>query len=543
MPVLSRAPHRLRRPHRRRLAPLVTVTVAALAAAAPVAVVASPSAAAPGRTLHVDCSAAPTGKDNGTAKRPFTSLEQVNALTLRPRTTVAFRRGTTCAGTLAPSGTGARDAPVTFTAYGTGSRPVIDGQGAPDAIRIRNMEWVTLEKLEVTNAANPGTKRRGVTVDLENYGKAEGLVVRDLYIHDVWGDDAKDTNGSGGLYFRVLGTERASWFENVIVQGNRIEDVDRTGINLVASVWRGREDINRPDLPPWTPSRNVRITGNTVTNTGGDGIVMTQVDGGLMDYNKVHKFQMRSSGWNAGIWPWNSDNVTIRYNESSGGNSTVDGMGFDIDEGTNNTVVEYNYSHDNDGGFMLICTAEGTITGAVVRYNISQNDSYRGLEMCSGSIGDAKVYNNTIYIGDGVSQTVINENTTRPHNIAFENNIVVKEGAGSATMNLRPNTRISLSDNTFWNVTGVPANPGGMTADPRFIARGTGPQGYRLHETSPVLDTGKAIADDVTRDWFGNPVPLSGPVNAGAYEGDGVSGPVPSPVELTPFTPADAGSR
>ena len=130
---------------------------------------------------------------------------------------------------------------------------------------------------------------------------------------------------------------------------------------------------------------------------------------------------------------WNADHTVFQYNEASGGETTRDGMAYDIDEGSFGTVFQYNYSHDNAGGFFLVCTATGRLADAVIRYNISRNDHYRGIETCPGSFDGVRVRHNTIYVGDGVTQTVINENTTSRHDIAFADNIVVKEGAGTAT--------------------------------------------------------------------------------------------------------------
>src|SRR2546430_5033874 len=64
-----------------------------------------------------------------------------------------------------------------------------------------------------------------------------------------------------------------------------------------------------------------------------------------------------------------------------------------------------NYSHDNDGGFLLICNDGGHKpaesagnTGTVVRYNISQNGRTRGINI-AGPVNERLIYNNTIYVG------------------------------------------------------------------------------------------------------------------------------------------------
>lgn len=47
----------------------------------------------------------------------------------------------------------------------------------------------------------------------------------------------------------------------------------------------------------------------------------------------------------------------MQYNEVYGNRlGGGDGQGLDVDINCNDTVVQYNYSHDNEGGFVLVCT-------------------------------------------------------------------------------------------------------------------------------------------------------------------------------------------
>ena len=109
--------------------------------------------------------------------------------------------------------------------------------------------------------------------------------------------------------------------------------------------------------------------------------------------------------YSAGIWPWSSDDTIIQFNEVSEFKGTRDGQAFDSDGNCSGTVFQYNYSHDNDGGFMLICSS-GTWkpprmipnSGTIVRYNISQNDRARTFHI-SGPVKDVQIYNNVFFIG------------------------------------------------------------------------------------------------------------------------------------------------
>jgi hypothetical protein len=61
----------------------------------------------------------------------------------------------------------------------------------------------------------------------------------------------------------------------------------------------------------------------------------------------------------------------------------------------------YVNSHDNEGGFMLICTPGNSYCeDTVIRYNISQNDGINSARIFhfAGGARNTRVYNNTIYV-------------------------------------------------------------------------------------------------------------------------------------------------
>ncbi|MFI6496025.1 right-handed parallel beta-helix repeat-containing protein [Nonomuraea typhae] len=459
------------------------------------ALTATPAQAGSARAVHVDCQSVKTPK--GTVGHPLTSLDQVNALTLRPGARVLFKRGTTCTGTLAPKGSGAPGRPIVIDAYGRGAKPRIQGGGAEDAVKLHNQQYWEIAGLDVANTGATAGKRRGVRVSARDAGTLRHIVLRDLDVHDVNGDDTKDEYGSAGITLWVEGNTVPTLFDDVRITGNTVTGVDRSGIFLF-STWNtsgwGKEPGNRHI--PWT---GVKVSGNTVTDVGGDGIVLGSVTGALAENNRVHGFQRRSKGYSAGLWTHNSDNVVIQFNEVSGGETTRDGMSFDVDENGFGTVFQYNYSHGNQGGFLLLCNAAGTIKDAVVRYNLSVDDHFRGVENCSGGVESAAVYNNTFVIGDGVTQTVINENNANRRNVLFANNVVSVTGTGKASFNLRSGGY--MLENNLLNGVAVPAGATGtVTGDPLLSADG------KLQPGSPALQKGRTIEDNGGRDYFGNPV-------------------------------------
>ena len=77
------------------------------------------------------------------------------------------------------------------------------------------------------------------------------------------------------------------------------------------------------------------------------------------------------------------------------------------------SVLQYNYSHDNDGsGYLLAQFAYARrFGGNIIRYNISENDSaknnYGSLSIHGGvQVADLDIYNNTLYIADSSNHRV-----------------------------------------------------------------------------------------------------------------------------------------
>lgn len=501
------------------LALAVLSPAASSAAAAPGS--GTQEAAPSGAPHYVDCSATEPG--DGSKSAPWNSLGAFAAHTFGPGDQLLLKRGTTCTGALETKGSGSAEAPFTIASYGDAAgRAVVDGAGAATAVRLFNQQHVVVEELEITNADRPGTQRRGITAQLEDFGTGRGYVIRDVYMHDVAGDDTKGPDGSQGIAFLVTGERTPTTFEDVSILDNRLERVDRQGVNIQLSTWNCRPEVGCTEAANWLGARQVVIRGNHLSDIGGDGIVVNTTLGALIEHNTVEGFNRRSAEYNAGIWPYNANGTLAQFNEVSGGKGTKDGMAYDIDGATVDSTFQYNLSHDNEGGFFLLCTHDNIQRGSVVRYNISQNDHHRGIETCRGQIESAEFYNNTIYIGEGITQTVVNEDVDAPRNVRFRNNIVYKGGSGTAGFDLAAGTGFTFGNNVIssW-VQNRPADPAGSGANPMLCnpghATGLGTVGgYRLQTGSPAVDAGAVIAGSGGRDFSG--APLGTPPNAGAIE-------------------------
>ncbi|MCP2341135.1 right-handed parallel beta-helix repeat-containing protein [Actinomadura rupiterrae] len=510
-----------------------TSLAAALLGAGGVAVLAAPAHAA-GTSYHVDCSA--TGTGDGSSSAPFTSLASANAVSLKPGDSMLFRRGVTCQGQFAPTGSGSASAPVVIGAYGDGTaRPKIDANGATNAVLLDAFPYVTLQDLELTAPGDNTAVRRGLYVYASDAGTVPGITVQRLYVHDVRGKmpsttgagagTGKYANATGGVVIEAQGTTTPTAFTGLSVLDNTIASVDRQGIYTWTN-WCRRPELasfwNTLCSAAWFPGNGFTVRGNTLSDIGGDGIVVKGYDGALVEHNTLTGFNKRSGSPNAGMWTANSRNVTFQFNDASGGTTTSDGMGYDVDHSTDGIVFQYNLSHGNQGGFFLLCPYDKPTKNFTIRYNVSINDSARGFQVCDGALTGGKIYNNTIYIGNGVNQTVVTESTAATLDVAFTNNIVRKDLSGTAGWKL-DDTNWKLDHNVL---AGVSANPawatGTITSAPLFVSPGTvTAAAYKLRTGSPALDAGAVIAGNGGRDYCGTAIP-SGPPNIGFYQGPGL---------------------
>ncbi|MFJ2376536.1 hypothetical protein ACIOZL_27800, partial [Streptomyces sp. NPDC087769] len=267
-----------------RAAGAALVAVALAASTAPAASATTTARDSSGQVQYVDCGAA-SGKESGSRNQPWRTLDQVNRLNLKTGSSILLKRGSRCTGTLAPQGTGQPGKPMMIGAYGRGAKPVIDGGGNAETLLLKNTQWVEAKDLEITNSGNPGRNKRGVRVQLQDFGTGTHYRLTGLDIHDIRGDDTKGTEGSAGILFSVTGSKKPTKFDDVEVSGNTVTTVDREGIYF-ASTWNNRPvhgDYD-PDGPAYLPSTRVVVRGNTLKDLGGDGIVITATDKTLVEH-------------------------------------------------------------------------------------------------------------------------------------------------------------------------------------------------------------------------------------------------------------------
>lgn len=453
--------------------------------------------------------------------------------------------------------------PVVIGSYGDGAKPVINGNGANwdadtkeelAAVHIYNSENIVIENLEITNwdssvsgdYTQSSKLLSGLVVENKDAGALSNVVIRNNKIHDVNGRMAGGAEkAAGGLIVVVTGGGSnhtgtvESWYDGLTIDGNEVYNVCHEAIYM-ESVWASRTLVGGTSSDTgyqnagnssWVGSNDITIENNYVHDVAGDGIVPINTTDALVQYNLIDN--SADSSWDysanpnhAALWTWDTDNVTFRYNEafntskdSKGTAVGNDSMAFDFDYGVQNCTYEYNYSHDNLGGFLMLCPGPGATVNNIARYNLSVNDGlYEGAPMIRmgtgkyGSIG-VQIYNNTMYWeGTGYSASLTPDSYWEGpviEDVSVFNNIFygpAVSGSVSTQSGISYyNNLVYSSDGSAQEVYQAAANDeNAVYEDPMFVdvtdyttgswadgetTLGTA-DGFKIQEGSPAIDTG-----------------------------------------------------
>lgn len=329
---------------------------------------------------------------------------------------------------------------------------------------------------------------------------------------------------------------------------------------------------------------NINYSGNHIYNMGGispasgngalspNGIAINAVQTGLVEHNLVYDIGANNAtcGGPGGIMAFSADSITIRFNEVYNVRPTTDpGVGcdwvaYDLDGGTSNSVVEYNYGHDNAGTCLLQFPAPGP---NIFRYNVCENNdtmSKSGGQMALNP-SQVQAYNNTFYapsanVGPGNPPACIflGYNGSYAAGSLIENNICdyfranqygvsggVMTGNANGTNITIKNNLYSSNVNQFSYVSPGPTynslsaaqaageDSGSVQGDPLLTSAGNGgtcgtstlttgpqpcPSAYQLQANSPAANAGISVSNNGGRDYYGNAVPATGAVNIGAFQ-------------------------
>ena len=478
------------------------------------------------------------GGDDGnlgtSPEEAWQSLSKFNSTTFLPGEKIYFKAGSQWNGGLTVHGSGTDAEPIIIDAYGDisneNNKPRFDGNGTVSAaISVTNVEYWEFNNLQATNlGVELGNWRKAVGISSSGFGQMNHIHFKNMYVHSVNGEDVF----GGGAAFSMgasdpTGQPRVSFVNDLLIENCHIKSIDNCGIH-------GGGGSATPGEAQGT---NHIIRGNYFEDMGGAAVIVIGADGCIVENNVVNGCMKRYGS--CAMWPWGAFNTIFQYNEVYGCDDRGDGESFDSDYHSTGSIFQYNYSHDNPGGFMRICNDNedpvGNV-GTIVRYNISINDgsSTDAIFPTWKRCDDVQIYNNIIYSPTGTVPLVDTSASGGDGAVwNWSNNIFYSNG--TLRYDISDGSTNYWSNNCFYGThqipylgflwqNGTPSDAYKITSNPNFVSPTLSApmgidslDGFKLQSGSPCIGAGTTITGNGGYDFWGN-VLYNGVPDIGAHE-------------------------
>jgi hypothetical protein len=364
----------------------------------------------------------PAGSDEneGTAQaKPWKTLAKANAAALRPGDRLLLEGGQSFAGNLLMAASGNAGAFITIGSYGTG--PATIQAGDSFGVRLLNCQYIKVRDLILTGS---GVKPDGTTTNKEQgldiFSNAKvGRPWQSIHVEGLTVSGFRD----GIVLHPPIGTQEVVGYEDVRVTNCTIKECLFGGFYC----WGSKRASGKPWGLPLGPGvfTNCYLGGCTIYNIYGDPngnpviclpIQIFNATSFLVERCTIHDCGQAAQakgqpGGVGGLVFLECDKSVAQFNECYGIVTRVpfDGCAFDIDGGCSNCILQYNYSHDNEGsGYQTgSFPGSGPVRDNIIRYNISQNDARKNPGASGGIMTWASqergyIYNNTVFISAGL---------------------------------------------------------------------------------------------------------------------------------------------
>jgi hypothetical protein len=428
------------------------------------------------RNYYIDQTGGNDGNDGLKEYSAWQGLEHVNTMDFLPGDSILFKRGGKWTGIMKPRSNGSKNKRIVLSSYGEGPAPVFDAAGRKDpsdlmsaTILLFNQEYWEFRNIEVRNfeTGNPEklVKKAGILVLAKDIGTLHDFQFINLKICRVNGSLKTRTNG--GIFLNVIadsipGKRVPTNFDGIYVNQCHFQDVDRGGF-LNQSFWR-RRDLNShfgerfagSEENTWFPSYNILIENSKFERVGGNGLVTRVAESPVVQHNLFVKCSIKTTG-NAS-YPYNCNNALWQFNEACYtvyNEGDVDASGFDSDYLCKNTIIQYNYSHHNDWGGLLVCCwgkVKGSFNeGTIVRYNVFQDEKHHMIRF-SGNITNTEISNNLFITDSKIDDVMLwykEWGGIWPDRTILSENIFYNRGT-SHFLKLGETTNNSISGNTLF---------------------------------------------------------------------------------------------
>lgn len=415
----------------------------------------------------------PSGNDANPGTTPQTAwrtLARASKAQFQPGDRLLLEGGATFEGELRleAADAGTREKPVTIGSYGTGKARILAGNGY--GVLVRDAGGIVIEDLWIGGSGPKLNHGAGVAVvnTLNGSRKLEHIRIRRVDASG-FGRTRKESEfhrASGcGIFVGGDPEDRSeSGYRDVVIEDSRVYDNEFFGI-LISSANNPPKDDSRYAHEDVTIRRCQAFDNpgdpEFTDNHSGSGILMSHTDRGLIEHCQAWNNGDRcgsKTGGPVGIWAWAANRITIQYCESHHNKAPGhDGGGFDFDGGVSNSVMQYNYSHDNEGTGYLLYAYPGSpyrFENNVVRHCISRNDGQHDHRAAiwirnddQKSLRNLEIHHNTfMYEPVGNDSGVVFVKNTQ--NVHFHHNAFITSG-NAPLVQQEKNQGLRLEDNLY----------------------------------------------------------------------------------------------
>lgn len=426
---------------------------------------------------------------------------------LDPGDTVYFERGSTFPETLTITDDGTSGNFITFTDYGSGALPIIDGEDTRANVSFNGKDYIVFENIhfkDSTGNAIPTWGNHHLIIDgcsitgaaavgLGVFGGGNDIIIRNSTIDDSGGAgifaEAKDDkdiynleidecvitgNGTSGVYF-LYGdpdTGEGGLVYTVDITDNLIDGNGAKGIRTYSN--DGTNEM----------AYDIFIDDNTISNNDAAGIVLRDITN-TSGENKISNNVVTENcvgDTPGGIYLAYVDAVIVERNlVYSNHTNGIDGRGISFDVGTQNSIMRYNHISDHvdrvtegasdSAGIAIIGSAAYPNQNNEIGYNISYNNQY-GFHVYGGDDDDIinlDLHNNIFSNNDSNGLDI--RTVTDAGGITVTNNIVANNGSHgfySGDVNELNDDYNCVYNNAVGNYDGVSAGASSIVAKPLF---------------------------------------------------------------------------
>lgn len=408
-----------------------------------------------------------TGSDANTgtsSSTPWATMAKIQAWGLVRGATYHFRGGDTFTGqiVLNDGDSGADIAKrITFQSYGVGQAILQGPSSALGPVAISDTGGWTVTNLDLRGSGvQPSTSTQNI-VSLTLSG-ANALVLQNIAV-----TNCTISKGKRGLFIRgeSAGSQKLS---GVTVTGNEIFDCWDRAINV------GMLDTVTGVDHTWV--EGLEISGNHIHNINDPSATAAQTSFGIVisycnlpqiHHNLIHDIALNSPNGGCGWFCWgNTYRARIYSNEIYNIHRTLgDGMGINLDSGSRECVVEWNYIHDCDGSG-LACYAYSAAIGKpagvaawlsnTFRYNVVQacgKTAFGSFAVLGDGLDGCDVYGNTFVQSSTANEILWHDvayAATNVRNFRYRNNVFLAANSGVGFVNF-PAGSGSAADFVFAN--------------------------------------------------------------------------------------------